>query len=134
MTKETIARSPRGRTTRSPIGKRNILSVQGKEAGYHYRIVNDSGDRIKMFEEAGYELVNASDVIVGDKRVSQATPEGTKAQVSVGKGEKAYVMRIRDEWYHEDQQAKQDHIDTLEKSMKDKALSGNYGKLDITRS
>ena len=65
MTKESIAKTPRGRTTRSPVNQRNILSVKGKDPGYVYRIVNDTGDRIQMFEEAGYELVDASAVTVG---------------------------------------------------------------------
>ena len=133
MTKESIAKSPRGRTSRSPVNQRNILSVKGKEPGYVYRIVNDTGDRIQMFEEAGYELVDASAVTVGDKRINKSSPEGTKAQVSVGSGEKAFVMRIREDWYDEDQQAKQAHIDELEKTMKQKALEGNYGNLSIER-
>lgn len=132
-TKETIAKSPSGRVKRSPIGQRNILTVKGTDPNYTYRIVNDTGDRIKMFEEAGYELVDANDVTVGDKRVSQASPEGTKAQVSVGNGEKAFVMRIRNDWYAEDQQAKQAKVDALEHTMKEKAQSGNYGSLEISR-
>lgn len=134
MTKETIAKSPRGRTTRSPIGTRNVLTVKGKNPEYEYRIVNDTGDRIAMFEEAGYEFVPADEVQIGDKRVSKATPEGTNAQVAVGNGMKAYLMRIRKEWYHEDQTTKQAKIDELERTMKQKALDGNYGNFDISRS
>lgn len=132
-TKEAIAKSPRGRVSRTPIGQRNILTVKGKDPDYEYRIVNDTGDRIAMFEEAGYELCEASDVQVGDKRVSKATPEGTKAQVSVGGGQKAFVMRIKKEFFDEDQRAKQAHIDSLEQTMKDKALNGTYGNLEISR-
>ncbi len=120
------------RVKRTPISGRNVLTVQGKEPGYEYRIVNDSGDRIAQFLDAGYELVDAKTVTVGDKRINQATAEGSKAQVAVGKGEKAFVMRIKQEWYNEDQQTKQAYINQLEQSIKQQAsTSADYGKLTI---
>ncbi len=127
--------SPSGRTKRTPINGRNVLTVTGKEDGYRYRVVNDAGDRIAQFLEAGYELVDADKVQVGDRRVTATSPEGSKAQVSVGSGEKAFVMRIREDWYKEDQQAKQAHVDTLEQSIT-KNLTGkaDYGSVQIERS
>lgn len=123
------------RPKRTPVGQRNILTVSGKEEGFVYRIVNDSGDRIQQFIDAGYELVNAADVRVGDKRVNSASPEGSKAQVTVGKGEKAFVMRIKDEFYKEDQAAKQAEIDRLEQTIKQKAQgAADYGSLSIGRN
>lgn len=135
MTKEAIAKSPSGRVKRTPIGSRNVLTVQGKDPNYHYRIVNDEGDRIAAFEEAGYELVEATDVRIGDKRVNKPSAEGTKAQAAVGLGMKAYVMRIPKDWHDEDQKSKQAKIDSLEQSMKETAQNGsyNYGKIDISR-
>jgi len=122
------------RVKRTPVGQRNILSVTGKEEGYVYRIVNDSGDRVQQFVDAGYELVDANAVRIGDKRVNAASAEGSKAQVSVGKGEKAFVMRIKQEWYDEDQATKQAEIDRLEQTIKNKATgSADYGNLDIKR-
>src|SRR5438067_8290385 len=103
MTKEAIAKSPSGRVRRTPVGVRNVLTVAGKEAGYEYRIVNDTGDRVEQFKAAGYEVVSAKDVTIGDRRVSAASAEGTAATVSVGGGTKAVVMRIKSEWYEEDQ-------------------------------
>jgi hypothetical protein len=132
--KEAIAKAPRGRTRRTPIGTRNVLTVAGKDPNYVYRIVNDSGDRINEFLEAGYELVPEDSVKVGDKRVNKASSEGSNAQISVGQGQKAFVMRIRKEWYQEDQAAKQERVDRLEATIKDKALDGTYGKLEISRT
>lgn len=135
MTRE--ARTPVQRPKRTPINGRNILTVTGKDPDYVYRIVNDVGDRINMFKDAGYELVDSSSVTVGERRVDVASAEGSKAQVSVGRdGAKAFVMRIRKEWYEEDQKAKQVHVNELEQSMKQDALSKNElktGKLEITR-
>ena len=116
------------------MGQRNVLTVTGKDANYVYRIVNDSGDRVQEFLDAGYEMVDASSVRVGDKRVNAASAEGSVSQISVGQGQKAFVMRIKKEWYDEDQAAKQAHVDRLEATIKDKALDGTYGKLEISRS
>lgn len=129
---KTAASASAQRPRRTPIGGRNVLTVQGKDPNFVYRIVNDSGDRIQQFLGAGYELVEASTVQVGDKRVNAATPVGSKAQVSVGKGEKAFVMRISKEFYDEDQLAKKVYVDKLEQSIKQTASnSADYGKLTI---
>lgn len=136
MTKELTQAPAKARVKRTPVANRNILSVEGKDPNYVYRIVNDTGNRIETFKDAGYELVSAKDVRVGDKRVNSASPEGSNAQVFVGDGQKAFVMRIPKEWYDEDQEAKQAHIKELERSMKQQALAQNelrQGKLDITR-
>ena len=37
--KEAIAKAPERRVRRTLIGQRNVLTVTGKEPGYHYRIV-----------------------------------------------------------------------------------------------
>lgn len=135
MSRESVAKSPAsGRVRRTPIGGRNVLSVQGKDDNFVYRFVNDTGDRVQMFKEAGWEPVLASDVRIGDRRVDSATPEGSIAQASISRQthEKAIVMRIPKDWYEEDQRAKQARVDELERSTKQQALSTNdYGKLDI---
>ena len=131
--KEAIAKAPRGRPQRVPVGTRNVLTVNGKDPNYEYRIINDSGDRVQEFLDAGYELVQADSVRVGDKRVNAASSEGSLAQISVGQGQKAFVVRIKKEWYEEDQRTKQQRVNDLEAATKAKALDGTYGKLEISR-
>lgn len=131
--KEAIAKSPSGRVRRTPVGVRNVLTVGGKEPGFEYRIVNDEGDRVEQFKAAGYDVVSASDVTVGDRRINKASTEGTAAQVSVGNGVKAVVMRINKEWYDEDQAAKMQQVADTEAATKSEALKGNYGDLKINR-
>ena len=129
------AQSASARPKRTPIASRNILSISGKDPEYEYRIVNDVGDRIAQFVDAGYELVNASEVSVGDKRVNAATPEGSKAQVSVGKGDKAFVMRIKKEYAIEDQKAKLTKVAELEQSIQNPASNkADYGSVKIERT
>jgi len=134
-TKEAIAKAPRGRATRTPIGTRNILTVNNKDEGYVYRVVNDvdDGDRVHRFLEAGYEIAENT---VGDKRVDNPSREGKGSIISVGGGRKGVVMRIKKEWYEEDQLAKQRDVDASEESISKPAdaLSGMYGQNKIKRS
>lgn len=132
--KEAIAKAPERRVRRTPIGRRNILTISGKEPGYVYRVVNDKGDRVQSFLEAGYELVSDKDVRVGESRVERPSAPGSNAEVSVGGGQKAFVMRIREDWFAEDQAKKQEYVNATEEATKQKALDGTYGKLDISRS
>lgn len=123
-----------GRVRRTPVGVRNVLTVGNKDANYEYRIVNDEGDRVEQFKAAGYDVVSASDVTVGDRRINAATAEGSAAQVSVGGGMKAVVMRIKKEWYAEDQDAKIANIAATEAATKSEAVRGSdYGKLTLER-
>lgn len=133
MTKEAIVKSPSGRPTRVPVGARNVLTVKGQDPNYHYRLVNDDEDRVQQFLDAGYELVPAKDVEVGDKRINSASPEGSAKQVSVGGGKKGFLMRIPKEYFEEDQRTKQRSVDELEAATKQKALNGTYGTLEISR-
>lgn len=121
------------RTRRTPInGQRNILSVDGKDPSYEYRIVNDTGDRVAQFEQQGYEIVSDRTVKVGDRRVANPTAEGTPVQVSVGGGQKAFLMRIKKEWYDEDQKTKQNQVNESEAAMKrESAANADYGKIEI---
>lgn len=122
---------PTARKRRTPVGQRNILSVQGKDSNYVYRFVNDVGDRVQQFLEGGYELVDAETHRVGDNRVGNATPEGSHAEVNVGGGVKAKLMRIPRSFYEEDQQVKQAQVDKIEESLKQ---AGDYGTVTIDKS
>ena len=134
MTKEAIAKAPAGRVTRTPVGTRNILTVKGKDPEYEYRIVNDVEDRITQFQEAGYEIVQSDSVDVGDKRAASGTSVGSAKSLSVGQGTKAFVMRIKKEWYDEDQRAKQKQIAATESAIKEPSLNGSdYGNVKVSR-
>jgi len=131
--KEAISKAPVGRVTRVPVSQRNVLTVKGKDPAYEYRVVNDIDDRIAQFLEGGYELVDKDSHDVGDKRVSQGTSVGSKKVFSVGQGVKGHLMRIPKELFQEDQAAKQRIVNLQEASIKEKALDGTYGKLEISR-
>jgi hypothetical protein len=134
----------RERPKRVPIGTRNVLTAPAK-AGYVRRWVNDRDDRIERFREAGYEVVDG-DVQVGDPRAGDPTKTGSPVMKSVGGGVKAYLMEIPKEWYDEDQKAKADRVNEMEKALDPKAREdvakdddrvtghGTYGEgIKITR-
>lgn len=131
-----VSRNPEqsSRPRRTPInGSRNVLTATGKEPGFQYRFVNDEGDRVQQFIEQGYEIVTDPNIQVGDRRVANPTKEGSPVQTSVGGGTKAFLMRIKDEFYQEDQQAKQAHVDATVAGLKQDAKNGSdYGKLTIS--
>jgi len=119
------------RPQRTPLANRSVLSVKGKEPGYEYRIVNDVGDRVDMFKEQGYEVVEDNSVQIGDRRVARPSKEGSPVQVSVGGGTKAYLMRQKTDWYQEDQNTKETRLKELEGAMRTDATKGMYGTIKI---
>lgn len=133
MKQEVATKAPSGRVKRIPLSGKQPLAVRGKESGYHYRIVNDIKDRILDFKDAGYEVVTGTDATVGDKRVDRPAEEGSVKHISVGGGDKAVLMRIPEDWYNEDQDAKLAHLQDLEDATKKDALSGHYGNLSLNR-
>lgn len=113
-------------------GVRNVLTVSGKEPGFEYRVVNDTGDRVSQFEEMGYEIVRDQNIKVGERRIANPTKEGSPVQISVGGGAKAFLMRIPDEYYKEDQAAKAKHVDEIERgTLQEARETADYGKLSI---
>ncbi len=111
---------------------RNVLTVEGKDPDFEYRIVNDAGDRVAQFEERGYEVVTDNNIKVGDRRIANPTKEGSPVQISVGGGSKAYLMRIKKEWAAEDRAARDRMVDETEKAMlRDTKESADYGKITV---
>ena len=132
-TQETITLKKKKRVPLSG-ADRNVLTVQKKEPGFVYRFVNNVEDRIQRFMDAGYEPVTHQQAgQVGDTRVDTSQGTSSIVEKGVGGGKKAILMRIPEEFYKEDQKAKQDMVDTLEASMKREAKKDRYGKLEITR-
>ena len=123
------------RPRRTPLSRRNRLSVQNKEPGFVYRIVNDTDDRVSQMQEQGYELCEKAQVgAIGDKRVDNTASIGSIAHFSVGQGTKAVVMRIPKEFAEQDHSTKLADIDAVESTMKKDARRGSdYGEFEASR-
>lgn len=130
MTRESTKSA---RVARKPLTQRGPQAIAGdKNPEFEYRFVNDTGSRIQNFKAAGYEFVTGDDLIVGDNRVSDATDLGSAKRVISNDGTTSYLMRIKKEWYEEDQASKAAAIKEQEAAMKQEASTGMYGKLNIS--
>ena len=130
MTRESTKSA---RVARKPLTQRGPQAIAGdKNPEFEYRFVNDTGSRIQNFKAAGYEFVTGDDLIVGDNRVSDATDLGSAKRVISNDGTTSYLMRIKKDWYEEDQASKAAAIKEQEAAMKQEASAGRYGKLNIS--
>ena len=128
MTKDIKA----ARVTRKPLFQRGPQAISGdKDENYHYRFVNDTGSRIHNFKQAGYEFVADTDIAVGDSRVIDASEFGSTKRVISNDGTTSYLMRIKKEFYNEDQAAKAEFISEQEAAMKKEATQGYYGSIKM---
>jgi len=121
---------PKRREKRIPLGSRNVL-VYPKRKGFERRVFNDIDDRVLSAENAGWVAVADEDL--ADNKAGRATRMGLKARKPVGGGVHGVLMEIPQEFYDEDQQAKQDEIKLLEDDMKRNRgnVEGAYGSIDI---
>lgn len=133
--KDEIKQQKATKARRRPsLNGRSVLSLrdEDRDVNFHYRVVNDVGDRVAVFKEKGYEVVDDPTVKLGDYRAATSKGEGTPVTAHVGAGMKGVLMRIPKEWYQEDQRMKQDYVDELEASTRAKS-AGEYGKVEIER-
>lgn len=122
------------RVQRKPLFQRGPQSINGtKDPNYVYRFVNDTGSRIHNFQQAGYELVKDDELTVGDSRVQDASELGTSKRVISNDGTTSYLMRIKKEWYDEDQKAKAQAIDEQEAAMRQEAAREFTGSIKTSR-
>lgn len=120
------------RPKRKPLGTQSVLTAP-KRAGYVRRFVNDVDGRIERFQEAGYEIVQGN-VETNSGQLGKDSKLGSAVHKGVGGGMKAVLMEIKQEWYDEDQKAKQERVDLSESSLKSKRTEGQYGDIRIGRS
>ena len=118
---------------RVKLGTRNILSAP-KKAGFVRRFVNDTGDRIQMFKDAGWNVVDDVNK-VGDPKLGKPTSIGSSANPHVGGGQRAVLMELPEEIYSEDRAEAQAEITKVENEMKRTSKTagkdGLSGKVEI---
>jgi hypothetical protein len=131
MATEKLVKAPERRVKRGPVEGKNKLTVRNQDPNYVYRIVNDTEDRISDFLERGWEFAIEESARVGDTRVDETSKLGTARAISVGGGMKAYLLKIKKEWYDEDQAAKQAYVKKTEEAMRPNSNEGTYGKIDV---
>lgn len=116
---------------------RDVLTVQGKDKAFVYRWVKDvdeTGQRIFRFKEAGYEFAPSNGLTIGEHSVykSDKVSSAIVRRSSGTDGQWLYLMRIKREWYDEDQAAKLDYIKERKGELiAQKDAPGFYGDLRI---
>ena len=100
------------------------LEVNGEIPGYKLHWMNDYPGRIAKAQETGWEFVARQEVElpVSTKALDPNTDLGEKVRLVVGQGEKseplyAYLMKIKQEWFEEDQHDMQQAISDRERAM-----------------
>lgn len=118
------------RTERKSLFQRGPQSISGdKDPNFVYRFVNDTGSRVSNFQQAGYEMVQDTELLVGDSRVFDPSDIGTGKKVTSNDGTVSYLMRIKKEWFDEDQAKKDAYTKETEAAMKKEASQGMYGSI-----
>lgn len=118
----TVIRSEAERQTQTPHRQRvpmgvprTKLTVPYLVEGYHLHWINDENDRLFSAVQGGYEHVSPTEV---------GLPEGAaKIKKLVGRQENgeslyAYLMKIKQEYYDEDQKALQAQVDVFEDALR----------------
>ena len=122
---EALTRTANERPTRERVrnvfnGTQAKLTVNNQIPGYHMHIFNDEPGRIQTAIDGGWEFVTPDEVGgVKDSVTSGNTDLGDKVRFLVGSSEKgdgiyAYLMKIKEEWWEEDQaeiQKRNDRVD-----------------------
>ena len=133
---KTTPEQKRAARQRIPFGiPRSKLSVSVDVPGYHLHWVNDEGGRVFAAEQGGYEFVTPQEV--------GREGSDTRVRVHVGTTESgdglfAYLMKIRQEWYEEDQAEIQKNLDQVEYAIKNGTFENDpsqnrYVKKDLMK-
>lgn len=105
-------------------GTSQKLNVSTEIPGYHMHIFNDVPGRIEEALSAGYEFVSPDEIgSIAGNVVSRNTDLGDKVRFLVGAAEGggglyAYLMKIRQEWFEEDQEDQQRANDRVDQAIR----------------
>lgn len=125
MTSATRERKETGRQSRTPLGRaRQKLSAK-EIPGYVCRWINDDGGRIPQAIEGGYNYVTQKEAgHIGESVEDGNTDIGSKVSKVVGKHpdgtpKRAFLMKIKKDWYDEDQLEKQAQVDAVDRAIRE---------------
>jgi len=105
-------------------GTQTKLSVHNLIEGYHLHWLNDREGRIQTAVDAGYEFVKPAEVGNTQINVTERGGDlGDRVRQYVGIDEAgsplyAYLMKIREDWYEEDQASMQERNDMVDDAIR----------------
>lgn len=122
------------RPQRTPLHKRNKITVADQNPNKKLRWVMDTDDRIEAFKEAGYSPVNKP-TKVGDNRADSASQIGSVVERPAGGGKRMILMEIDRDLYDEDQRDKEKELRKLESNLvpevSDDQRKAFYGSAEV---
>ena len=128
--------SDKERRKRVPFStNRRRLALEKQLPGFVTRWFNDQDDRLQRAEDAGYQYVRRDEVgQIGDKDVANGNTDlNSRVSRVVGRTAqsvpiRAYLMKIREELYKDDQAAKE----LINKRVDDAIRAGTSGGANVT--
>lgn len=105
-------------------GTEGKLRIGNQIEGYHLHIFNDTPGRIAQALDVGYEFVSPDEVGgTAVNTVDRNTDIGDKVRFLVGTTDKneplySYLMKIRQEFYEEDQSSLQSKNDAIDEAVR----------------
>jgi hypothetical protein len=125
-----VKASPRRRKKNVFNGTALKLSVQKTIPGYHLHVFTDHGNRIYEAEENGYEFVSPEEIGgVSENVVSRNGDLGNRVRFLVnpraeGSQQFGYLMKLRNEWWEEDEAARQEKPNMIDANIKKGQVAG----------
>ena len=129
---DKVGRPKKVKAKRVPFGaRRSKLQVSEEFPGFVLRWFNDADGRIEQAQAAGYEFVLRNEVpSLGQGQLHQDNSDlNSKVSKVVSKGKavplRAYLMKIKEEWYEEDQAEKEVVNAEIDEALRQGAPGGN---------
>ena len=115
------------------------IGVREQIDGYHLHVFTDAGARIQEALDSGYEFVNPEEVGgVSENVVSRNGDLGERIRYLVnpraqGTEQFGYLMKIRQEWYEEDQAALQEKNNRIDTAIRNGKVTGENAGFYVPR-
>lgn len=120
----TTPRKREERRTRIPMGIPSLKLALPELTGYVCRWINDQDDRLERAVNGGYEYVTRTECPqYGQAEVTPGNSDlGERVSRVVGTDRnsrpmRAFLMKIKQEWYNEDQAAKTRELDRIDQAV-----------------
>jgi len=112
-------------------GTKQKLQVEGTISGYHLHVMNDDRNRLQDAQDNGYEFVTPDEIKGVSENVTSRNGDigDSRVRFLVGTQENgqplyAYLMKIKQEWFDEDQADLQKKNDMIDAAVRAGAITG----------
>lgn len=109
------------------------LTVYNKDPAYHYHWFNDVAGRLELARAAGYNFVEKGEVMLHSGVIERDSDLTSRVSTVVGTadngdGLRAYLMKIKKEWYEKSQAMLQQRVDAVDNAIRQGKTTGQEDK------